>query len=269
MAASQTLSETGAHHPVGITTRGAAGNSGALAGTLGTRGIALAFTVLVALGTVLQLKPASLGRHPGDQATLEARAASISRAITGTERELDRFLSEPRRIVAHPGIFRQLQADRKSLHDRGTLLEATISELQRASAGIPKTLQGAIFARPATRVEAPFTAANRCAAPALQCGRAAFDGPGIRAASVGGQATSYGSLQHPRCTAGTDLPAMLTGWEILTKSEPGDHVSASGRGHPATSALDGSLNRGALQQTAGPKCALQREPELMPDFCSL
>lgn len=269
MADRQILSETRAHHPAGIMTRGRTGSSGALADTFGTRGIALACAVLVALGTVLQLEPAFPGRHSGDQATLEAQSASISRAITGTERELDRFLSEPRRIAAHPGIFRQLQADLTSLRDRGNLLEATISELQRASAGLPDTPQGAVVGRPMAWVEATFTTATRAVAPALLCGRDGSDGPGIRMASVVAQATSDGSLQPLRCTAGTNLSAVLGDWEVLKKSDPGDHVSASERGNPATSLPDGSLGRGTPQQPAGAQCARQRESRLMPDICSL
>lgn len=269
MADRQTLSETSGRHLGGLLTHGVAGRLGALADTLGTRGIALAFALLVALGTVLQLEPASPGQLPGNQPTLEAQAASISRAIAGTERELGRFLSEPRRIVAHPGIFRQLQADLKSLHDREILLEATISELQRASAGIPDPLQGAIVARPAARVEASFRPAYRAAASTLQCGLEDLPGAGIKTAAAGAQATSVGSLQPPRCTAGTGLSAVHGGWEILTRSEPGDHASASGRGTPAESAPDGNLDRGAPQQPAAVRCARQREPQLTPDICSL
>lgn len=269
MADRHTLNETSGRHLVGLMMRGAAGRLGALADTLGTRGIAPAFAVLVALGTVLQLEPESPGQLRGDQPTLEAQAAIISRAIAGTERELGRFLSEPRRIVAHPGIYRQLQADLTSLHDREILLEATISELQRASAGIPDTLQGAIIAKPAAWVEASFTAANQAAASDLQCGREALPGAGIRTAPAGAQATSVGSLQPPRCTAETDLSAVLGGWEILTGSEPGDQVPVSGRGNPAESAPDGNLVRGAPQQPAGPRCARQRESQLTPDICSL
>ena len=269
MADRQILSETRGHHPAGIMTRGGIGRPGALADTLGTRGVALACAVLVAMGTVLQLEPRSPGRLPGDQATLEAQAVGISRAITGTERELDRFLSEPRRIAAHPGIFRQLQADLTWLRDRGNLLEATISELQRASAGRPDMLQGAVVGRPVAWVEATFTAGNRAVAPALLCGREGSDGPGIRMASVVAQATSDGSLQPLRCTAGTDPSAVLGDWEVLKKSDPGDHVSASGRGNPATSLPDGSLGRGTPQQPAGTRCARQSESRFTPDICSL
>lgn len=269
MSDSQTLSATRGHLPADLLTRGAAGRLGALADTLGARAIALACAVLVVLGIALQLEPAFLGPPPGDPPTLETQGASISRAITGMERELDRFLSEPRRIVAHPGIFGQLQADLKSLHDRGSLLEATISELQRASARMPDMLQGVNAGGPIAWIEATFAAANRATASALRCGRKASDGPGIRTASVGVQATSDGSLHPPRGTAGTVPSTVLGGWEILTRSEPGDHASASGRGNLAKPASDGHLDRGATQRPAGPQRAHQRESQLMPDVCSL
>lgn len=216
----------------------------ALMSTVWTVRIVLTFALLAVAGIPhLVSSPAANVPNPTSLTSLEAPAVDVARMAAETETELDRFLREPRRIVAHPGIHRQLLADIKAYRSQIEQREMTAFEAQEPPPCVVGFEQDGNDIKPAAATEPDGPTAKSPRAAGLSCSSQVPGQIKIDAGSFVEPIADGGTSGSPRCGEGRDVPTIFAGWETSTAA-----AAPAGAPEPEHGRLENSmLNRGSEQ----------------------
>jgi len=216
----------------------------ALMNTVWTIRIVLTCALLAVAGIPhLVSSPAANVPNPTSLTSLDAAAVDVARKAAETETELDRFLREPRRVVAHPGIHRQLLADLKAYRSQIKQPEMTAFEAQETSPCIAGVEQDKIDIKTAAATEPDRPTAKSPRATGFSCSSHVPGQLKIDASSSVEPIAGGGTSGSPRCGEGREVPTIFASWETSTA------VPAATRAQdPEHGRLENSmLNRGPDQ----------------------
>lgn len=201
----------------GLMANGALERFAALMNTVWTIRIILTCALLAVAGIPhLASSPAADVPNPTGLTSFEAPAVDIARMAAETETELDRFLREPRRIVAHPGIHRQLLADIKAYSSQIKQPEMTAFEAQATSPCIAGVEQGEIDIKTAAATEPDGPKGKSPRATGMSCSSHVPGQLKIDAGSFMEPVADGGTSGSPRCGEGREVPTIFASWETST-----------------------------------------------------
>ena len=217
MPGNHATTKTGGPSRAGFMANRALERFAALMNTVWTIRIVLTCALVAVLGIPhLMSSPAANVPSPTSLTWFEAEAMDGSRMAADKEAELDRFLRDPRRIVAHPGIYRQLLIDIKASSNQMQRPDMAASELQGTSPCIAEVEQDRIDIEAAAAMEADWPTALSPRASGLSCSSHIPRQLSIEANSFAESIPDGGTSTSPRCGGGTEFPTVHASWETPT-----------------------------------------------------
>lgn len=153
--------------------------------------------------------PAANVPHATSLTWLEAPAVDVSKLAAETQAELDRFLREPRRILAHPGIHRQLLADIKAYSSQMKQPEMTAVEAQKTPSCIAVVEQDESRNQAEAAMEPDGPTGKALRASGLSCRSHVPGQLEVHASSFVVPIADGDTSGSPRCGEGHELPAIL------------------------------------------------------------
>ncbi len=241
MPGNHAASKTGGPSRAGFGANRALERFAALMNTVWTIRLVLTCTLLaVVVIPHLVSSPAANVPNPTSLTWLEAPGEDVARMAAQTKAELGRFLREPRRVVAHPGIHRQLLADIRAYSDQLKLPQTTAFEARETPPCIAAVEQDEIDNDTTVAMEPDGPTAKSLRATVSSCGNHV---PGRLKDDAGASVEPIadgGTSGSPRCGEGRELPAILASWETWTAGTAPAHAP-----EPEHGRLENSmLNRG-------------------------
>lgn len=226
----------------GFTANRALERFAALMNTVWTIRIVLTCALLAVAGIPhLVNSPAANVPNPTSLTSLEAAAVDVARMVAETETELDRFLREPRRVITHPGIHRQLLADIKAYSSQIRQPEMTAFEAQETSPCIVGVGLDEIRIKTAIAAEPDGPTAKLPRSTGLSCSSHVPGQLKIDASSIVEPTADEGTSSSPRCREGREVPTIFASWETSTATAPA----------PALEPEHGKLENSMLNQGSG------------------
>ena len=244
MPGNHATTKTGGPSRAGFMANRALERFAALMNTVWTIRIVLTCALVAVLGIPhLMSSPAANVPSPTSLTWLEAPAEDVARMAAQTEMELGRFLREPRRVVAHPGIHRQLLADIKVYSNQMKQPQMTAFEAPETPPCIAAVEQDGIDIDTAVAMEPDGPTAKSRRATGLSCGSHVPSQLKNDASSFVKPIADGSTSGSPRCGEGRELPTILASWETSTAG-----AAPANAPEPEHGRLENSmLNRGAGQ----------------------
>ena len=233
----------------------------ALMNTVWTIRIVLTCALLAVAGIPhLVSSPAANVPNPTSLTSLDAAAVDVARKAAETETELERFLREPRRVVAHPGIHRQLLADLKAYMSQIKQPEMTASEAQETSPCIAGVEQDEIDIKTAANTEPDGPTAKSPRATGLSCSSHVPGLLKIDAGSFVEPIADGGTPGSPRCGEGRGVPTIFAGWETSTTAAAPARAPEPEHGRIENSKLNRGPDQGWTRLShAAPRSGVHRD----------
>ena len=233
--------------------------------------IVLTCALLAVLGIPhLMSCPAANVPSPSSLTWFEAQAVDGSRLAADKEAELDRFLRDPRRIVAHPGIHRRLLADTKAYSNQMQQPDMAAHEFHGTTRCIAEVEQDRIDIEAAAAMEADWPAALSPRASGTSCSSQIPGQLSTDANSFAEPIRDGGTSTSPRCSGGTEFPTIFASW--ATSTAAGAPAYAPERAHAGleTSMLKaGAGQDGVWLSPAAPHGGVHRDVRSDHGVCFL
>ncbi|MDE0712435.1 MAG: hypothetical protein OXH60_09925 [Rhodospirillales bacterium] len=208
----------------------------------------------------LASSPAANVPNPTSLTSLEAAAVDVARMAAETETELDRFLREPRRVLAHPGIHRQLLADIKAYSSQIKRPEMTAFEAQEPSPCIAEVEQDEIDIKTAAAMVPDGPTAKSPRTTGLSCSSHVAGQLKIDASSSVEPIADWGTSDSPQCGEGRELPTIFASWETSTAAPAPARAQEPEHGRLEDSTLNRGAGRGWIRLShAAPSSGVHRD----------